>query len=135
MYKIHRFQMLRNCYLRNRALKISNHETFMGPWGPSGAHGPIWAHWGHGLLGWGTTRRELKVPSGVAPRNRYFKELRVLCREFRNSLTSEKRVSLLSNVWPPREHQDLPTPSTYILIQPGIARVSRIKFKLYNLKL
>jgi len=28
-----------------------------------------WAHGAHGLLGWGTTRRELKVPSGLAPRN------------------------------------------------------------------
>jgi len=56
--------------------------NFMGPLGPSEAHGP------HGLQGWGTTHRELKVPS----RSRYIKELRVLCREFRNSLTSEKSV-------------------------------------------
>jgi len=61
-----------------------------GPWGP-------WALWGHvaheAHMGpWGTTRRELKVPSGIAPRNRHFKELRLLCQEFRNSLTSEKRV-------------------------------------------
>ena len=28
-----------------------------------------WAHGAHGPLGWGTTRRELKVPSGIAPRN------------------------------------------------------------------
>jgi len=70
------------------ALKISNHTTFMGPWGPSGAmgpmgpmgpYGPIWAHCAHEpyrLLGWGTTRRELKVPSGIAHRKRYFKESR-----------------------------------------------------------
>jgi len=91
-YAIDRFQMLRNCYLRNRALKISNHKTFKGPWGPMRAQWGHWAHGPNGLLGWGTTRRELKVPSGVAPRNCYFKALRVLCREFRNSLTSEKGV-------------------------------------------
>ena len=64
----------------------------------SGAHGPTWANWAHrahgphGLLGWGTTRRELNVPSGIASRNRYFKDLRALCREFQNSLTSEEGV-------------------------------------------
>jgi len=76
----------------------------MAPWGPNGAmgpmgsmgpYGPIWAHWAHGLLRWGTSRRELKVSSGLAPRNHYFNEkLRVSYREFRNSLTSEKRCNL-----------------------------------------
>jgi len=63
-----------------------------------GAHGPILAHWAygpHGLLGWGTTRQQPKVRSGIAPRNHYFKELRVSCREFGNSLASEKGVAIL----------------------------------------
>jgi len=32
-----------------------------------------WHFWksAHGLLGWGTTRRELKVPSGIAPLKKY----------------------------------------------------------------
>jgi len=52
---------------------------------PQNFHGAMGAHGAHALLGWWTTRRELQVPSGIAPRNRYFKELRVHCREFRNS--------------------------------------------------
>jgi len=49
----------------------------------------------HELLGWGTTRQELQVPSGIAPRNRYVKDLRLLGRELRTSLTSEKVVFIL----------------------------------------
>ena len=58
-----------------------------------GAHMGLWAH---ELLGWGTTRRKLKVQSEIAARNRYFKKLRVLCLELRNSLTSEKGVQLIT---------------------------------------
>jgi len=68
-YIIYRFQMLRNCYLRNRAL-IGPMDYWRG--------GPLAES-----LRW---RRELP------PKNRYFKELKVLCREFTNSLTSEKGV-------------------------------------------
>ena len=60
--------------------------------------GAQWGQGPHGLLGRGTTRRELKVPSGIAHRNRYFEQLRVCCREFRNSLTSGKGVWFLAYV-------------------------------------
>jgi len=53
--------------------------------GPDGPMRPM-GYWGAGPLA------ELQVLSGFAPRNRYFEELKVLCREFRNSLTSEKGV-------------------------------------------
>ena len=60
---------------------------------------PRGAQYGHGAMGpmgygGGDPLAESKVPSGIASRNRYFEELRVLCRELRNSLTSEKGVQI-----------------------------------------
>lgn len=64
---------------------------------PYNLHAPIGTHGPYGLLGWGTTRREHKVPSGTEARNGYFEELRVVCREFRNSLASGKGVQVYRN--------------------------------------
>ena len=56
-----------------------------------GAMGPMCAHWAHGLLGWGDHSPRAPGAVGNCTQKSLFKELRVLCREFRKSLTSEKR--------------------------------------------
>jgi len=89
------FSLLRQCSSRNRALKISNHKTFMGPWGPNVAHGPRWAHLGPWATGVGDHSPRAQGAVMNCAQKPLFKELRVLCREFRNSLTSEKGVSNL----------------------------------------
>jgi len=109
-------------YLMNRALKESNHKAFMGPWGPMGAR---WGHGAHmGPLGpWATgvgDHSPRAQGSVIAARHRCFKELRVLCREYRDSLTSEKIVYTLVGS---TEHKQ-----TLENQQPRFALVSEIKF-------
>ena len=68
-------------------------------------NGDLYVNGAHGLLGWGTTRRHLKVSSGIAPRSRYVKELKVLCREFRSSSTSQQGVIMIMLMRYTNSHQ------------------------------
>jgi len=53
-----------NCYLNRYA---SNWTKFQLKWSVLDPNRGIFGKSAHGLLGWGTTLRELKVPSGIAP--------------------------------------------------------------------
>jgi len=68
-----------------------------GPWSPMGAHGPTGFTCPVGYWGGGPLAESLRCRKGIAPRNRYFKELKLPCRECKNSLTSEKGVLCYSS--------------------------------------